>query len=105
MFLWLHWIEYPVGYLLISAQDPKLARPGGMNKHKTQFDWLEGRRRRAWELKQQGWKQEDIARALEVTPGAVSQWMRRAREGGMGALHHPPAKGPQIDGRADEAPA
>ena len=26
-------------------------------------DWREGRRR-AWELKQQGWKQQDIATAL-----------------------------------------
>jgi hypothetical protein len=35
-------------------------------------EWGEGRRRRAWELKQQGWKQQDIAAALGVTPGAVS---------------------------------
>lgn len=45
-------------------------------------DWRAYRRLRAWELKQQGWKQEDIAEALGVTPGAVSQWMKRAREGG-----------------------
>jgi predicted transcriptional regulator len=37
-------------------------------------DWREGRRLRAWELQQQGWKQKDIAAALGVTPGAVSQW-------------------------------
>lgn len=66
-----------------------------MNKHKIPMDWLEGRRRRAWELKQQGWKQEDIATALGVTPGAVSQWMRRAREGGVEALRRHPAKGPK----------
>jgi transcriptional regulator len=28
------------------------------------LDGREGRRRRAWELKQQGWKQQDIAAAL-----------------------------------------
>jgi transposase len=45
-------------------------------------DWREGRRLRAWELKQQGWNQREIARALGVTEGAVSQWMKRGREGG-----------------------
>src|SRR5687767_9471012 len=45
-------------------------------------DWREGRRLRAWELHEQGWRQRDIAEALGVTEGAVSQWMRRAREGG-----------------------
>ena len=37
------------------------------------IDWREGRRLRAWELHQQGWKQKDIAAALGVTPGAVPQ--------------------------------
>jgi hypothetical protein len=41
-------------------------------------DWREGRRLRACELKQEGWKQLDIARALGVSKGAVSQWMKRA---------------------------
>src|SRR5688572_8932760 len=45
-------------------------------------DWREGRRLRAWELKQQGWNQRQIARALGVSEGAVSQWMKRAREEG-----------------------
>jgi transposase len=65
-----------------------------MNKHTTRLDWLEGRRKRAWELKQQGWKQQDIAAALGVTKGAVIQWLRRAREGGVEALRRHPAKGP-----------
>lgn len=49
-------------------------------------NWREGRRLRAWELKQQGWNQREIARALGVTEGAVSQWIKRGREGGVEAL-------------------
>jgi transposase len=57
--------------------------------------WKEGRRMRAFELKEQGWKQIQIAEALGVTRGAVSQWLRRAREGGgIEALRHHPAPGP-----------
>jgi transposase len=56
--------------------------------------WDEGRRLRAWELKQQGWKQADIAAALGVTEGAISQWCKRAREGGPEALRHRPPPGP-----------
>src|SRR5260370_26102677 len=60
-----------------------------------QLDWREGRRRRAWELKQAGWKQQDIAAALGVTSGAVSQWLARARaEGGEEGLRRHPAPGP-----------
>src|SRR5947209_8685983 len=56
-------------------------------------DWREGRRLRAWDLTQAGWKQKDIASALGVTAGAVSQWLRRARDGGVAALRHRPAPG------------
>ena len=56
-------------------------------------DWREYRRLRAWELKQQGWKQKDIAEALGVTPGAVSQWVQRAQTGGQEALRRRPAPG------------
>ena len=49
-------------------------------------DWREGRRLRAWELKQEGWKQRDIARALGVSKGAVSQWMKRANQEGLEAF-------------------
>jgi transposase len=65
-----------------------------MSTKKAELDWREGRRRRAWELKQQGWKQQDIAAALGVTPGAVSQWLKRARTGGVEALRRHPAPGP-----------
>jgi transposase len=44
-------------------------------------DWREGRRLRAFELMQEGFSQQDIARALGVGKSAVSQWMKRAREG------------------------
>lgn len=56
-------------------------------------DWREGRRLRAWELHQQGWKQKDIAAALGVTQGAVSQWLARGRDGGVAALRRRPAPG------------
>ena len=58
------------------------------------LDWREGGRRRAWELKEQGWKQHDIAAALGVTPGAVSQWLSRARQQGVEALRRHPAASP-----------
>ncbi len=57
-------------------------------------DWREWRRLRAWELKQQGWRQRDIAAALGVTEGAVSQWMSRGRQGGIAGLRHRPPPGP-----------
>jgi transposase len=56
-------------------------------------DWREGRRLRAFELKEQGWKQTHIADALGVSEGAVSQWMKRAREKGVQALRHKPPPG------------
>ena len=56
-------------------------------------NWREGRRLRAFELKEQGWKQKEIAQALGVTEGAVSQWMKRAREQGVEGLRHNPPPG------------
>lgn len=55
-------------------------------EHKPQ-DWAEGRRLRAWDLHEQGWPGARIAEALGVTRGAVSQWLKRAREGGREALY------------------
>jgi transposase len=57
-------------------------------------DWREERRKRAWALKQQGWLQKDIAAALGVSAGAVSQWLTRAREAGsVAALARRPPPG------------
>lgn len=38
-------------------------------------DWKEARRKRALELKEDGWKQRQIAQALGVSEAAVSKWM------------------------------
>ncbi len=56
-------------------------------------NWKEARRRQAWRLKQQGWPQRQIAEALGVSEGAVSQGMTRAREEGPDALRHRPPPG------------
>jgi transposase len=48
--------------------------------------WKEERRKRAWALYQTGWKQKDIAEALGVTQGAVSQWIKRGKAGGEAGL-------------------
>jgi transposase len=61
----------------------------------TPHNWKEARRLQAWRLKQQGWSQRQIAEALGVSAGAVSQWMARAREGGLEALRHQPPPGAQ----------
>ena len=54
----------------------------------TPHNWKEARRLQAWSLKQQGWPQHQIATALGVSEGAVSQWMKRGRAGGPQALRH-----------------
>lgn len=55
--------------------------------------WKEERRKRAWTLYQTGWKQKDIAEALGVTQGAVSQWIKRGKEGGEAGLAEQPKSG------------
>jgi transposase len=61
-------------------------------------NWREGRRLRAWELHQQGWGVRRIARALGVSPGAVSQWLARAQHRGADALRAqpPPGRPPRL---------
>jgi len=56
-------------------------------------NWKEVRRLQAWHLKQQGWAQRQIAEALGVSEGAVSQWLTRGRAGGLNALRHRPPPG------------
>lgn len=52
-----------------------------MGRSKLSFkDWREARRKRALELKKQGWKQRAIAQALGVSEAAVSQWLSRKQE-------------------------
>src|SRR5215469_592449 len=62
-------------------------------EHHRAADWREERRKRAWALKEQGWRQKDIAVALGVSEGAVSQWLKRGRAGGVEALTAHPPKG------------
>lgn len=56
--------------------------------------YREGRRLRAWQLYETGWKQKDIAEALGVSEGAVSQWISKARAKGTQALRTVPHPGP-----------
>ena len=61
-------------------------------RHLIPHDWKEWRRMRAWQLNQQGWTQRHIAHALDVSEGAVSQWLTAAQRGGPGlpeARSHP----------------
>ncbi len=65
------------------------------NNNHRRTDWREARLVRAWELSQKGWKQKDIAEALGVTPGSVSQWLKQARAEGPEALRHRKGGGPK----------
>jgi len=64
-------------------------------KQRQPESWREARRLRAWELAEKGWKQKDIAEALGVTEGAVSQWLKQGREAGVEALYHRKGGGPK----------
>ena len=57
--------------------------------------WREMRRLQAWELSQKGWKQNRIAEALGVTEGAISQWVKKAKVGGVEALYQRKGGGPK----------
>jgi transposase len=59
----------------------------------TPHNWKEARRLQAWHLKEQGWCQRQIAEAMGVSAAAVSQWMKRARNGGPTALQQQPSPG------------
>jgi len=59
----------------------------------TPSTWKEARRLQAWRRKQQGWPQRQIAEALGVSEGAVSQWMKRVHEESPDALRHRPPPG------------
>jgi transposase len=61
--------------------------------NRTLTNWKEVRRLQAWHLMQQGWLQRQITEPLGVSKGAVSQWMKHAREGGPEALRHRPLSG------------
>lgn len=50
------------------------------------LDWKERRRWRALDLKHDGWTHHEIAEALGVTKGAVSQWMTRVSTEGEASL-------------------
>jgi transposase len=65
----------------------------GLDNDTPPRDWKEGRRLRALELYEAGWKQVRIAEALGVTRGAVSQWLKAARTGGRAALRRRPLPG------------
>lgn len=56
-------------------------------------DWREWRRLRAWQLKQEGWRQRAIAAALSVREQTVSRWFRCIRAGGLDVLRSRPAPG------------
>jgi transposase len=57
------------------------------------LDRRAGRRRRAWEMKEAGWKQQDIAAALGVTPrGREPMAQARARAGRQGVAAPPRAR-------------
>lgn len=65
-----------------------------MSHNKTSFkDWKEARRKRAFELKELGWKPGDIAQALGVSAPAVCRWLSKVNaEPGVEAWRSKPAR-------------
>jgi transposase len=56
-------------------------------------DWREGRRFRVLELHRQGWKQREIAEALGLSQGRISQIVQAAQGQGFAGLRKQPASG------------
>jgi len=58
-----------------------------MSKSKPQTaNWKERRRFHAMKLQGKGWKQREIATALDVSEGAVSRWLKRVQAKGKESL-------------------
>lgn len=57
---------------------------------------------RAWEWQEHGWKPKDIAEALGVTEGTVSQRFKKAKAQAVGALRHQPPTGAQPKRTAEQ---
>lgn len=70
--------------LMSDAQHPQRELPQGYK------DWREYRRQLAWSLVERGMSQKSVAEILDVTQAAVSQWVKKAREGGSSALAKKP---------------
>lgn len=65
-----------------------------MSKKKPQKTvWKEKRRLHAVSLESKNWKQKDIAIALDVSKGAVSQWLKTSRKEGKASLRARPHTG------------
>ena len=64
-----------------------------MTKKQGTTNWKEERRKHAWALYQEGWPQKKIAKALGVTAGAASQWIKRRQKSGAEKLLHTKAPG------------
>ena len=72
-----------------------------MSKNKaSSTEWKEHRRMQALSLRCIGWKQKDIATAVGVTKGAVSQWLTIVEEQGDAGLQSRPHSGrpPELTG-------
>ena len=61
-------------------------------------NWKEQRRFHALKLKKSGWKQIEIAVALQVSKGTVSQWFHKAKNQGEQSLQlvSPPGRPPEL---------
>lgn len=70
-----------------------------MSNNKTgKTNWKEERRFHTLKLKKSGWKQSEIAIALKVSKGTVSQWFHEARAPGEQNLQllSPPGRLPEL---------